>query len=381
MEKFFDEPGLIYKYKKEEDIFKDPPKFLGCPSVALSRNGRLFLSVFKGGKSEPDMDNFHEIVYSDDFGKTWSDPVLIVCGDKERGIHTVDMELWVDPKGVLHIYWVQDVMKKADQSLLDSIAGKYEEDVPYVFEYEDKTTVFQRGYYKNIWFHDQWEMTVENPDASVLEFSKPRFIYKGFLRNKPLVTKSGKWIFGAYNQAEEKSRITISEDEGKTYRPVMVAKRLLNWCDEAMAYQLEDGSIRFMIRTGLGKIGESYSYDDGETWTEFKLNDINNPNSRFYIKKSETGRVVMIGNDSDTDVRDNMTLYISEDDGKTWKKHLIDPRDDISYPDCDSYKGIYYGAYDRERTGAKEIIFFKFTEEDLLKDTFQPELKIAMKIE
>ena len=103
-------------------------------------------------------------------------------------------------------------MKKADQSLLDSIAGTDEEDVPYVFEYEGETTVFQRGYYKNIWFHDQWEMTVENPDASVLEFSKPRYIYKGFLRNKPLVTKSGKWIFGAYNQAEEKSRITVSED-------------------------------------------------------------------------------------------------------------------------------------------------------------------------
>ena len=62
-----------------------------------------------------------------------------------------------------------------------------------------------------------------------------------------------------------------------------------------------------------------------------------------------------------------MTLSLSEDDGATWKYNLcIDTRNKISYPDVDFYNGRIYLTYDRERTGAKEILFASLTEEDII---------------
>ena len=52
-----------------------------------------------------------------------------------------------------------------------------------------------------------------------------------------------------------------------------------------------------------------------------------------------------------------------------WKyKKCIDTRSAISYPDVDFQNGIIYLTYDREREGAKEILFAKFTEEHIIAD-------------
>ena len=65
-----------------------------------------------------------------------------------------------------------------------------------------------------------------------------------------------------------------------------------------------------------------------------------------------------------------MTLYLSEDDGATWKyKYCIDTRSSVSYPDVDFFGDKIYLTYDRERTGAKEILFTAFTEKDIIEQT------------
>jgi hypothetical protein len=58
---------------------------------------------------------------------------------------------------------------------------------------------------------------------------------------------------------------------------------------------------------------------------------------------------------------------LSEDDGKTWYGHLVlDERADVSYPDgVERSDGVSYVIYDRERTGAKEILLATFTEDDV----------------
>ena len=62
-----------------------------------------------------------------------------------------------------------------------------------------------------------------------------------------------------------------------------------------------------------------------------------------------------------------MTLSLSEDDGATWKYRVcVDTRRDISYPDADFFGGRIVLTYDRERTGAREILFVSFTEEDIM---------------
>ena len=50
-------------------------------------------------------------------------------------------------------------------------------------------------------------------------------------------------------------------------------------------------------------------------------------------------------------------------------KRCLDARRDISYPDADFYGDKIYLTYDRERTGAKEILFLTLTEEDIVNPT------------
>ena len=65
-----------------------------------------------------------------------------------------------------------------------------------------------------------------------------------------------------------------------------------------------------------------------------------------------------------------MTVSLSEDDGQSWPYRVrFDTRTNISYPDADFHDGRIYLTYDRERTGAKEILFLSFTEEDVIKGT------------
>ena len=74
-------------------------------------------------------------------------------------------------------------------------------------------------------------------------------------------------------------------------------------------------------------------------------------------------------NNDDSKERKNMTVYLSDDDGETWKyKRIIDSRTSLSYPDVDFYNGYIYLTYDFERTGANEILFVKFTEDDIMND-------------
>ena len=73
------------------------------------------------------------------------------------------------------------------------------------------------------------------------------------------------------------------------------------------------------------------------------------------------------------DKRENLTAFLSYDDGKTFPyRLLLDGRSRISYP-CGNIgaDGRVLLAYDRERQrGAREILLASFTEDDIKRGTF-----------
>ena len=134
-----------------------------------------------------------------------------------------------------------------------------------------------------------------------------------------------------------------------------------------------------LARTRLGYLAESVSTDDGNTWSDGALTEIESPNTRLFISRIPSGRILMVNNDDKT-VRQNMTVYLSEDDGLTWKyKKNIDPRRGVSYPDVAVNDGKIYLAYDRERTGAKEILLATFTEEDIIEKDREVQITVISK--
>jgi len=123
-----------------------------------------------------------------------------------------------------------------------------------------------------------------------------------------------------------------------------------------------------LMRTTRG-IYAAISTDYGKTWTDPKPFTASGPttSSRFYIGKLASGNLLLVSNNSTT--RNNMTASLSKDGGKTWPYQLLlDSRDNVSYPDADQTPdGAIHVVFDRDRTGAKDILYCRFTEEDILK--------------
>lgn len=96
-------------YKPESDKYdEDIRMFQGCPTVAVTEGGRIYLGWYAGGTGEPHMENYNLLIYSDDDGSTWSKPIIVIPSSYENHVHALDIQLFTDPHGALHIAWVQN---------------------------------------------------------------------------------------------------------------------------------------------------------------------------------------------------------------------------------------------------------------------------------
>lgn len=343
----------------------DIRQFQGCPTLSVTRGGRIFAGWYSGGNAEPRIENYDILVYSDDGGRSWSKPLFFVPSSREELVHSIDIQTYIDPDGKLHVYWVQNDVKKSGE-------------IPCRPWSPEHPVCEAEGFIFDDLEHSTWEVVCEDPDADEIKFSEPRYVFAGFMRCKPLFLSSGKWLAFAYDQLSDRHAYNVSLDKGKTWTRCHGGKKLFTPFDEGMAYEMQDGAVRLFVRNELGEIGEGYSYDGGETWTDTKPCGVPSPSTRFYVSRTPSGRILLVHNDHNKS-RTNMTIKLSDDDGKTWKYSVcIDDRNELSYPDADFHDGKIYLIYDRERRGAKEILFTSFTEEDIMKGE-KPEISIISK--
>jgi PA14 domain/BNR repeat-like domain/Fn3 associated len=124
-----------------------------------------------------------------------------------------------------------------------------------------------------------------------------------------------------------------------------------------------------LVRTKYG-IGESISNDRGKTWSALIPSSIQNPVSRFFIRRLSSGNLLLVKNGpiSERIGRSHLTAYLSKDDGYTWLGGLLlDERISAAYPDGQQISdGTIYISSDHSRIVAREILFAKFTEDDVI---------------
>ena len=353
---------LLYR-PKDEKYAESIRNFQGCPTIAITRGGRIFLGWYSGGVREPDLENYNLLVYSDDQVKTFSDPLLVIPSEKERGVHALDIQLWTAPNGALYVFWVQNNAFPVTEEN-DWMQGTWE---------DQRIVVRFDGLLYPDLRHTAWFTVCEDPDAENPIFSAPRNFDIGFLRCKPLVLSSGRWMLFNYDQLKDNYGYSISDDEGKTFRRLYGPKKIETPFDESMAYERKDGSIRMLARSAVGALAEVDFFQNGEAFSEARLTEIDSPNTRIYVGRTPSGRILLVNND-DTEKRVRMTVYLSDDDGATfkYKRRIGDETHFTSYPDVDFYDGKIYLTYDHERTGAKEILLSVFTEEDIMQKTDAP---------
>lgn len=318
----------------------------GIPGIEITKGGRIFSTFYSGGTRE-EIGNYSVLVMSDD-GVSFSDPIAVAYSDNCR---CFDPCVWIDPLDRLWFIW--SVMPEC--SVYASIC--------------------------------------EKPDAEKLQWGKEFLIGNEVMLNKPTVLSTGEWLFpiavwkkhyleyltkSMRKNRTEGSLIYRSTDLGRTFHVIGNAHAEKGSFDEHMILEQSNGRLAVYIRAVYG-IAVSYSYDGGKTWTPGEDSKLGGPNSRFAIRRLKSGRVLLI-NHYKFSGRNNLTAFLSEDDGETWKYSLlIDERNDVSYPDvAEGNDGYIYITYDRERGGfkksleeayscAREILYAKITEDDIIK--------------
>ena len=337
---------------------EDNRAWQGCPTIAVTKKGRLFAGWFSGGAFEPCLLNYDILVMSDDKGKTWSKPILTVETDKINRLRKIDVELWINKDNSLWVMWT--VSPYTEKSKIATIKTPFECDYQLEFLYTEV-------------------MVCKNPDADELVWEKPRKMCEGFMRNKPIETSTGRIIAPAYGYSSNKYQIRCSDDGGETFFTVEIeGKPDINVFDEIMVCERLCGKLRLLARTNKGYYLYSDSFDDGNTWSELKEYS-KAPSARCYYGKLASGMIIHARNVS-IDKREGMKVCLSEDGGETFPYEMIlDDRELVSYPDIDEDEnGNIYIVYDRERDNriklnnenwisesAKEILLCKLTVDDI----------------
>ncbi|WP_345161718.1 sialidase family protein [Pontibacter saemangeumensis] len=209
-------------------------------------------------------------------------------------------------------------------------------------------------------FKEDWRAYANTP-GHAMQFAKGK--YKGRL-----------YIAANHSEGEAKQTAEdyfahgfYTDDHGKTFKISETVPE--SGGNESMATELTDGKLMMNIRNQQGDVRArivALSSDGGATWdtTYFdqQLPDPVNQGSILTIGEKKGKAILAFSNAADTRRRDNLTLRISYDEGKTWpEQHVIaksqnEAKDYAAYSDLvklgNKEVGVLY-----EKDGYQQIVF------------------------
>ena len=348
----------------------------GIPGIVKLPSGRLLATWYAGGTTEC-RENYVLLAFSDDDGAGWQEAQAVI-DPPHPDVRAFDAGLWIAPDGRVFWFWAQGCGGD------DGISGIVDE----VFD----------------GLVGVWMMEIETPDAApgAFRFGTPRRIADGIMLNKPTVLADGTWAMPcslwsvpsahrAFHEALHPvygAGMVVSTDQGKSFvRRGTVDIRSLGIppsFDEHMFLQRRDGSIACYVRCNAedGGIARSISDDNGATWSKLELQQLPGKDSRFFIGRLASGRVLLVTNDSQS-AREKLTAFLSEDDGESWPhKLLLDERRGVSYPDVfEDADGRLYISYDYKRTEGGFLYLCRITEEDIIAGALGPHSFVRREID
>ena len=332
-------------YNPADSRLKDR-KFEQVPAVAATADGKQVFVAWYSGGAAPGPGNYVTLSVSQDLGKSWLNDQLAIY-PTDKAYRLFDPTIWRDNKGKINLFY-----GSAKNSLIwDGFGGVNAIEI-------------------------KW-------DGNRISNSQPIRISDGVMSNKPVYLSSKKQTLfpvyidkpilgtkseksfpqhGVFIYSKTNNNLSLS-----AYASIQIDEELRIHDEPQLVEISEMGEYLAMLRTTKG-IYYTKSSDFGKTWAKIQPFTASGPttSSRFYLGKLSSGNLLLVSNNSTT--RNKMSAFLSKDGGKTWPHKLVlDERENVSYPDADQTSdGGIHVVFDRERTGAKDILYCRFTENDIL---------------
>lgn len=298
--------------------------FEAFPDVARLADGRLFCVFYDGydhvafaNEAYPNGGRVSGC-YSEDEGKTWSAPAVVF----DSPFDDRDPSVTVTADGTILV----------NCFLLDH-------------------PVHQGTYYRKLgtWY-------VKSSDGGKT-WSRVYPVSDTFFGSSPIrILSDGRWILGLYKEDPDYlAAVALSDDQGNTWKTVVIPNGELLVDAETDVAELSDGSLLALLRHREGErpMAWSRSTDRGETWTIAESTGFSGHSP--YLHKTPEG-ILLLGTRTPSEGRAmpydgiefaSVTLRVSLDEGRTWGKAVTADHFFGAYPSMVNLKDgstlvVYY---------------------------------------
>lgn len=330
------------------------------PAVIVARDGSVVTMTDKRKNNDGDLPQDIDVVCrrSEDYGATWSEPVTIAEGSGyRRGFGDAALALTNDDNGIICVFvggegfWQSrpdNTIKTYKSTSLDGGRTWTEpEDITH-FIYGSLCSDSVRRHWRGAFC----------ASGNGLLTSKGRIMFVA------AVHENHEWVAANY--------VIYSDDNGATWE---VSGRASSGGDEAKVVELKNGDILMSIRHQGNRL-YNISHDGGITWndTVAEWHDLVGPACNGdIIPYHANGKRLLLHSLPASNERENVAVYISENEGLTWNyKKIIVPYFSAYSSLCvlpDNTIGLYTEEcfYDDE---GYEMVFYRFNYEWLTSETY-----------
>jgi alpha-L-rhamnosidase len=214
-----------------------------------------------------------------------------------------------------------------------------------------------------------WKGWMMSSKDNGITWSKPQALLDGYLgpvKNKPVLLKTGELFCASSTEGNGwKVHFEVTPDFGKTWKkigPINDGKTVNAIQPSILTYK--DGRLQILCRTRNRAIYESWSSDNGNTWSPMAATSLPNNNSGTDAVTLKDGRQLLVYNhvlppgEEAKGPRTPLNVAISED-GKTWYAVLVledSPISQYSYPSViQSADGMVHIVYTWRREKVKYV--------------------------
>lgn len=307
----------------EAGLIFPPERFHNhSPSIVETPQGNLLACWFHGQGERKD--NTLVILASSQRkgSNNWSAPFLLA---DNKNLPDQNPTLFIDPQKRLWLFWISSLDNEVRGHFLKyRISTDYEGDGPPKWDWQDSLVAFPKDLEKTY---------VEAVDRMLAEGKLPKRdipYFKGnqklaseklwhrigwMPRQPPIMLSESRMMLGLYSDVWDCSLMAFTDDAGATWEfsKPMILSSFLN-VQPALVRKRNGALVAFM--RDEPRVRRAESNDGGMNWTEDPL-DLPCPGSSVAAIPLQNGNWLLATNDADG--RHTLRLYLSDDEGRTWK--------------------------------------------------------------